>query len=57
MPKHKVVYIVRFETQIEADSPEDLQDKIFDINIPENDDNRYCENTFVVETIDDEDVE
>jgi hypothetical protein len=53
MPKYTIRYRVEYETTIQC-HPEDLEDKICDIDVPENDGSRYIEDTFDVFSIQDE---
>ena len=53
MPKYTIRYMVEYETTIEC-LPEDLEDNICDIDVPENDGSRYVEDTFDAVSIRDE---
>ena len=50
MQKYKIRYMVEYETTIECE-PGDLEDRICDIDIPENGDCRYVEDTFFAVSI------
>ena len=56
MQKYKIRYMVEYETTIECE-PGDLEDRICDIDIPENGDCRYVEDTFFAVSICDENGE
>lgn len=51
--KYKVQFSVTFETTVECD-PEDLQDAICDVNIPEDDETKYVTDTIELVSVEDE---
>lgn len=48
--KMKVKFTVSYETVIEIDDQEDLEDAISDIDIPEGENVKYVEDSFEVES-------
>lgn len=52
--RYDVVFTVRYKTEIEADSREELWDKISDIDIPEDENAKYMPQSFDVYSLIDE---
>lgn len=51
--KYKVRFTVQFEVEVDCDR-NDLYDQISNLNIPEDDQTRYVEDTFEVDSVKDD---